>query len=110
MTFSCGCWVYRVRVARTPLRDGRGQRLTALVHWRGATIWLDPGLPVEIRLAVLLHELRHVWDAHCPGTRDEEQEAEFTATVAATVFEQLQSQGGRQALEALEPERRRRRA
>jgi hypothetical protein len=97
MRFNVGPWVYTLKITAAQIVED-GELLNGQADEGAREIRIAGTVIPEARLDVLLHELRHCWEFHFPVPRDAEEEANFTASIAAAAMQDLQLQGGRMAL------------
>ncbi len=98
MTFRVGPYKYHLLMVDKMIHFEGSDRL-ALAQSNGRLIRLWVG--VDDRLNVLLHELRHCWGFHFPSPSTEEDECDFFAMIAQAAFEDIEQQGGVEALNRL---------
>jgi hypothetical protein len=91
--------VYTVKVVDQPV--GPDGPANAVIDGDNHVIELKASLGTDQRRRELRHEVYHAFDWFWPGTRDAEQEATFSAHVAAEMDAQLPALGGWQALDSL---------
>lgn len=102
--FWIGVEVYTVRVTKDPIFMN-GVECLGIAEYRTREILLSPGLPPYARMATLLHEVRHAWQFHFPGTSSTaEDEATTTSSIMLCTWTDLESQGGEAAVIALQPQ------
>ncbi len=101
--FRIGCFTYKTAFADQPLTYNDSPAM-ALIHGDRRMIEFSPDCPPGERLDTLCHEWWHANAHHYPPppTHDEEAMADYYATVTASLFRQIEAQGGAAALMALE--------
>lgn len=104
MRFRFGTFVYVVLITRTKPVDRDGVACRALINFDLFTISLWAGTFGKGRWNELLHELAHAWDYHRPVGECDEARAQDKANFAQEMRDQLDEQGGFDALDALMPE------
>lgn len=62
---------------------------------------ISPTCPIQARLDALLHELRHNWIYYSGLPDDEEADADLFASMAGSIFTELEKQGGTMAVAAM---------
>ena len=103
MYFWIGVEVYTAYVTKDPIFC-RGVECLGLAVYRTREILLAPSLPPECRLATLLHEVRHAWQFHFPGTSSTaEDEATTSSSIIMSIMVDFDQQGGESAVIALQP-------
>lgn len=98
MTFHIALEGYRVKVRDGLLLDEQGAEAAGLHDWPNHRVWLSGRMPVQRRLATLVHELWHAWKAEFGEPADEEAEANQVAAFTISFWRQLEVQGGEPAL------------
>lgn len=93
---------YPIEIAEKPLWRN-GAACMALLQLNPRRILLSPSLPAADRYRELLHELRHAWTSELGVPGSDEVDARDVATFCDAMTEQLEAQGGRVALMALQP-------
>jgi DNA-directed RNA polymerase subunit RPC12/RpoP/ribosomal protein S16 len=94
--------VYRVEIASKPIRRD-GVEVEALFQYGSRRIQLSPTLAPADRYRAVMHECLHAWRAEGAKPGDEEEECLDVAAFSDTVSEQIETQGGRPALIAMQP-------
>lgn len=102
--FRIGPWQYRVRVVAGPILDDQGRELLGQTSEDDRQILISSRATQRQRVDVLFHELRHAWRFHFGYPADEEAQCDYFASIMASTYQDLEAQGGREALEQLEPE------
>lgn len=92
-----------VRISTRTLLVG-GQPVMASYDPVASCIWLSDQLPRHERRKRLFHELRHFWRDVRGLARDDESDAEDVADMMILFTDQLNAQGGEEALMRLTPE------
>lgn len=101
MTFRVGAYRYRVRIADGPIILPDGSKANGLADRERRQILIAGDIKAELRFRILAHEIRHCWEFHIPPSLSSEQEAEVYALISDQMVEDLDEQGGREALENL---------
>jgi hypothetical protein len=96
MQFSIGTRIYVIR-RRWSLRC-QGEDLEGLCDSSTRTIWLDGELGAESIIDVLRHEHAHAWQFEVGTPGNDEDQANFSATVSDAFDQQFTDQGGLEAL------------
>lgn len=103
MKFRVGPWIYRVVVMAEEFCDEQGRVLDGRCVWRDRQILLAASLSQQLRLEVLMHELRHAWIYHFGNPTETEAHCDNVATFTVDVMRQFCRQGGEAALASLAP-------
>lgn len=103
MKFRVGPWIYRVRVMDVPIVENGVELLgQAVMQYR--EIRVSPVVAADHRFNVVLHELKHAWLFHFPQPRTDEEQCNLSAAIMASMYEDLNNQGGVVALENMTPD------
>lgn len=98
MQFAIGPHAVTLRITHRLPADQLGAAVFA-----SQEVLISARVAAPLRLAVLLHELRHCWDWWVPRAKGEEEEAQLYATMAKAAMADLQRQGGEDALRSMSP-------
>ncbi len=103
MLFRVGTLFYRLLIVPAPL-VWNGRERAALASSHDQLIRISADVSLDQRLTTLMHELRHCWSFHFHLPACEEGECEFCAQIYTAAFEDLNDQGGVEALKAMSAE------
>jgi hypothetical protein len=101
MQFHVGPFTYKLVVSDRQIFDSQGNQLEAVAVEGRRLLILSMIVEPERREEVACHELVHAFRFHFPAPKTDEEEAQFIALVAQQFRQDLEAQGGREALEQM---------
>jgi hypothetical protein len=106
MIFSVGTRRYVVR--RLWKLSCEGEFLQGLCDWTTRTIWIDGSLALDVAISTLRHEHIHAWEFEVGTPSNQEDRANFGATVGDAFDHEFAQQGGRDRFHEIPIEGKRR--
>jgi hypothetical protein len=103
MRFHVGAFIYTLILADRRLYDENGVELEARALESPRVMILSCDAAPQRRFELLRHELEHAWCFHIPAPTTEEERANLAAFIDQQFLDDLDAQGGREALLHLEP-------
>lgn len=101
MQFHIGALTYTLIVANRRIYDENGDELEGRAIASPRAIIISSAVLPERRLEVLRHEVQHCWHFHIPRPSCEEEECNLAAFIDRQFHDDLDAQGGREALEQM---------
>jgi hypothetical protein len=103
--FHVGPVVYRLVISDRSIFDAEGSELEGCAVEGRRLIIISRIVEPERREEVALHEFAHAWAFHVPKPADEEERCQLTALIAQQFRDDLEAQGGREALRSIPAQR-----
>jgi hypothetical protein len=105
MEFHVGPYTYTLVISAGEMYDDLGCELSGLAVESQKLLILSHKLEPCDREGILYHEVEHAWSFHGATPSTEEGRCQLSAMIRRQFGEDLEQQGGREALEKLQPTR-----